>query len=771
MSTPTSTQQAGRPGSLPDRPDASAIEAARAALAHAPPVETSNKVRERVVVLMMLLVSLAIGGILHLQAGFTIPLAVLGAAAAFALSVTVNSLASRSSEVTHLRAEVARLEHELARVKTQGMPAANRPAPAESAEPAVRPHSGPGLPPEARWDPAAARRTSRMTPPGAATAPAASSSGLAAASASKTPAAQTETPEAQAHSSRTSKPAANAAVGRAQAVLKDDTLDTSGIPAWAAPSEAQGDALLEDWESQAPKTEAPSRESAPSHQDQLRMPPGRTIEADLEMVQRKIKALADEVNANEAMKSAATAPEAAQPAAIDESIAALRTTAERMKPARKGFSARPVYNTPQPPQPAPKPVPATPVQTAPIARPPQRDPQPSFANPTAAQQASSPSASGELPSLDALIPSTAQPIAVSSPAPMEKAPQAAQPRYEPAPRREEPRREEPRRDEMRHDSTDWEQDRASEETRQAHDTSRRARQPEPAAAPAPRAPRQMAEPAQRPSPAQAAAAAEDRRTAERRQQDRRILEIAAAIEQSRMDVFLNPIVGLGDYAVTHFEIDVRLKSDTGAYIDDAQATLQLQANDLLSLFDIQRLERTARVGEQLEARGKSGSLLSPTAGQSMADGRFLEAFAHTFEARTSISGQLVLTFTQADVESFGSATWQALADMNSFGFRFAIAQVSHLGMDFASLADRGFAFVKLPAEAFLDGLPAGHGMVPPADICRHLSGAGLTLVVESIDDDQLLARVFGFGALFGQGSLFGGARQITLDALGPRRAA
>ena len=99
-------------------------------------------------------------------------------------------------------------------------------------------------------------------------------------------------------------------------------------------------------------------------------------------------------------------------------------------------------------------------------------------------------------------------------------------------------------------------------------------------------------------------------------------------------------------------------------------------------------------------------------------------------------------------------------------------KVTHLTTDFRLLAERGFSFVKLPAAAFLDGLPAGRGMVSPAEICRQLAGEGLTLVVEAIDDEALLARVFGFGALFGQGRLFGGARQITLEALsGDRRTA
>ena len=238
-----------------------------------------------------------------------------------------------------------------------------------------------------------------------------------------------------------------------------------------------------------------------------------------------------------------------------------------------------------------------------------------------------------------------------------------------------------------------------------------------------------------------------------------------------MDVFLNPIVGLGDFAVTHFEVSVRLRTPGGGFFERPEQVLSLGATDILALFDVERLRRTAAVAEQLESRGKQGAVLSSTSGASMSDAGFLDAFAQAFEKRTSISSQLVLTFTQADVAAFGPGTWRALEDMNSFGFKFALEHVTHLGTDFAKLAEGGFSFVKLPAEAFLAGMAAEGSFVPAADICRHIAGAGLTLVVEGVHDENTLGRVFGFGALLGQGQLFGGGRQINLETLPPAQSA
>ena len=105
------------------------------------------------------------------------------------------------------------------------------------------------------------------------------------------------------------------------------------------------------------------------------------------------------------------------------------------------------------------------------------------------------------------------------------------------------------------------------------------------------------------------------------------------------------------------------------------------------------------------------------------------------------------------------------------GFRFALEDVTDLDMDFAALKEMGFAFVELDAPVFLDGLPAAAGRVPASDLCRHLADFGLSLIVGRIEDDWLLARILGFGVLFGKGALFGGPRLVKDEVVaGPAAA-
>lgn len=244
--------------------------------------------------------------------------------------------------------------------------------------------------------------------------------------------------------------------------------------------------------------------------------------------------------------------------------------------------------------------------------------------------------------------------------------------------------------------------------------------------------------------------------------------MADAISAGRIDVTLEPILGLEDQQTRHYEVCVRLRDSDGNVLDATPDGPDLRGTGLLPLFDGVRITRTAAVARRLEERGKAGSVFSAFSGESVADEHFLGELAETLHQRAGIATQLVLSFTQSDVRGFSTPEWDSLADMRALGFRFALSHITDLDMDFEALAEQGFAFVKLDASVFLEGLPAPSGHLPSSDVCRHLAQHGLTLVVEHIDDEDRLARVFGFGVLLGQGQLFGGPRPVRADAIRSR---
>ena len=247
--------------------------------------------------------------------------------------------------------------------------------------------------------------------------------------------------------------------------------------------------------------------------------------------------------------------------------------------------------------------------------------------------------------------------------------------------------------------------------------------------------------------------------------------LAQAISAGRVDVLLEPILGLQSQEAQHFEVSLRLRAEDGSALALNQLDRELRGTGLLPLFDAAKMTRTASVARRLAERGKTGAVFSSYSGEALTDQAFRNDAAAASGQRAPGSGQLVLTFSQSDARAFQAPEWDAIASMRAMGFRFALSDVTDLDMDIEALVRAGFDFVKLDAEVFLCGLRSPAGLIPSADVCRYLAGLGLALVVERIDNEDMFARVFGFGALFGQGQLFGGARVLKPEASGGAQAA
>jgi cyclic-di-GMP phosphodiesterase TipF (flagellum assembly factor) len=249
-----------------------------------------------------------------------------------------------------------------------------------------------------------------------------------------------------------------------------------------------------------------------------------------------------------------------------------------------------------------------------------------------------------------------------------------------------------------------------------------------------------------------------------------LARIAEAIVAERFEVLIEPIHALAEGRPRHYEVSLRLLTADGGAIEQADYMRAAQTSDLLPHIDAARMLRAARVAHKLGERGRQGSVLSAMAGDSITDNEFLDIAAQ----QTADDGRmrLVLSFSQSDARTFTPAHAEALGAMAASGFGFALEDVTDLEMDFARLKAIGFEFVKLDAKVFLDGLQAPGGCVPASDICRYLSEFGLALIVGSIEDDWLLARVMGFGVMLGKGTLFGGPRLVKAEAVaGPGTAA
>ncbi len=243
----------------------------------------------------------------------------------------------------------------------------------------------------------------------------------------------------------------------------------------------------------------------------------------------------------------------------------------------------------------------------------------------------------------------------------------------------------------------------------------------------------------------------------------KLAAITEALRNERLDVFLEAIHGFADGKARHYEVSIRLSLEDGEQVDDAGYASVAQGSVLLPLIDALKVSHAKDIGLFLLRRGQSGALISQINGQSVSAAEFGDDLATIIGRDGVMAERLVLSFAQDDVHGFTPVQWASIDRLAGLGFRFAIADITNLDMDFEMLGQRGFVFAKLDAEVFITGLPAGQIIIPPADVCRHLAESGLTLVVHHLTNQQQVAEVVGFGALFGQGAVFGGPRPVKSE--------
>jgi cyclic-di-GMP phosphodiesterase TipF (flagellum assembly factor) len=250
-----------------------------------------------------------------------------------------------------------------------------------------------------------------------------------------------------------------------------------------------------------------------------------------------------------------------------------------------------------------------------------------------------------------------------------------------------------------------------------------------------------------------------------------LARIAGAVDAARIDVYLDPILGLDDHRARHYEVSVVLRDESGERIDPRDYARAIANTGLMPRVDSIAVREATRFAGQIAARGSNASLFSSLSGESIRDGGFHGALIEALTPDTTLATRLVMAVSQSEIRTFGPAHWDALAAMAESGLRYALVDVVDLDVDFEGLKSHGFDFVRLDAQVFLDGLQAPHGVVPSADICRYLSQLGFSLIVGRITDERELVKVFGFGALLGQGTLFGSSRPIKIDRGAARTSA
>lgn len=276
----------------------------------------------------------------------------------------------------------------------------------------------------------------------------------------------------------------------------------------------------------------------------------------------------------------------------------------------------------------------------------------------------------------------------------------------------------------------------------------------------PVAPPPMPSPPSRPVPAVQTRAANPVPTATGRNQTQLLATLRNAIDENRIDIFLQPMVTLPQRKVRFYEAVTRLRDERDQLIAAEEFISIAEASGLIGRIDNMVMLRCVQVLRRLMVRNKEVGVFCNVAASTLGNSTTFAQCLDFLEANRALAPSLVLEFKQSTFRNLGPAETENLAALAQRGFRFSIDHVTDLRIEPRELADRGVRFIKVPATLLLDPKQASASDIHPSDLSDLLGRFGIDLIAEKIEGERAVLDLLDYDVRFGQGFLFAPPRPL-----------
>ena len=236
--------------------------------------------------------------------------------------------------------------------------------------------------------------------------------------------------------------------------------------------------------------------------------------------------------------------------------------------------------------------------------------------------------------------------------------------------------------------------------------------------------------------------------------------VKSAIEESRIDIYLQPMVTLPQRKVRFYEAVTRLHDDRDQILAADDFISVAEAAGLIGRIDHMVMLRCVQVLRRLMVRNKDVGVFCNVATATLGNPATFAQCLDFLEANRALAPSLVLEFKQATFRNLGPTESEHLAALAQRGFRFSIDHVTDLRMEPRELADRGVRFIKVPAALLLDQRQTSASDIHPSDLSDLLGRFGIDLIAERIEGERAVVDLLDYDVRFGQGFLFAPPRPL-----------
>ena len=267
----------------------------------------------------------------------------------------------------------------------------------------------------------------------------------------------------------------------------------------------------------------------------------------------------------------------------------------------------------------------------------------------------------------------------------------------------------------------------------------------------------------RPSPAKVAPSLKFEPVANIDEADALALEsVRDAIENDRVELYLQPIVSLPQRKQRCFEAFSRLRREDGGILKPADYVEAAERANRIGVIDNMILLRAVQSLRQLGPLGAQHKIFCNISPATIFDVDFFMRFTDYLDANEDLANRLIFEFTYPAVEMMHERVKKNLRAVANRGFAFSVDHIRRFDLNWQSLREQNFRYVKASGALLLAESAKGDiGQARIKNFKKALIENEIDLIVEKVETEEQMPEILRLGIDYGQGSLFGSPRPAS----------
>lgn len=239
-----------------------------------------------------------------------------------------------------------------------------------------------------------------------------------------------------------------------------------------------------------------------------------------------------------------------------------------------------------------------------------------------------------------------------------------------------------------------------------------------------------------------------------------------AVEDDRVDVFVQPVVSLPQRKPRMYEVFGRIRALQGTYLPATQYMAMAQKEQLMPAIENLLLLRCLQILRDSHDHDGQIPYILNVSTETLNDTGFMGDLVTFLSQNRGMANRLIFELPQAQIDSLTTQQSSILDGLSQLGVRFSMDRVRTGKFDVSLLKSRHIRFIKLDAAWLTreNASEGGHGRI--ARLKTQLDSAGIDLIIEKVETEKALRELLDFGIDYGQGWHFGkpdlyGAHKIS----------